>query len=193
MLRFVTIVFVVAITGCIAESPPPVSRVADGGSVDNAPVERLLTLMQQRLAVMHDVAQWKWNEKKPISDPQREQELLDRLVKSAKERDVDAEFARSFFTAQMTAAKAIQQADFDRWQAANQGEFADAPDLVTELRPRITQISDDLLDALSAVESQRDEAAFRRQVASRAAQIVVGESVTESIRATAIGPLVKTD
>jgi chorismate mutase len=167
--------------------------VADGGRVDSAHIDRFLTLMQQRLAVMHDVAKWKWNEKKSISDPQREQELLDRLVNSAKERDVDVEFARPFFTAHMTASKAIQQADFDHWQAENQGEFADAPDLVTELRPRITQISDDLLDALSAVESQRDDTAFRRQVASRAAQIVVGESVTESIRATAIGPLIKTD
>ena len=194
MTRFAALLFVVvAISGCLADSPPPVSKVADGGSVDDAQVDRLLTLMQQRLAVMHDVAKWKWNEKKAIADPAREQELLDRLVKSSKEHDVDADFARAFFTAQMTAAKAIQQADFDRWEATNQEPFDDAPDLVTELRPRITQISDELLDALAAVEGHRNDVVFQRAVESRATDLIGGEGVTATIRATVIGSLVQMD
>ncbi len=40
------------------------------------PVDKLLKLIQQRLLIAHDVARWKWNQKRPIEDLKREQELL---------------------------------------------------------------------------------------------------------------------
>src|SRR5262249_40615492 len=43
---------------------------------DLADLERLLRLMRQRLALMDNVARWKWNTGKPITDAHRERELL---------------------------------------------------------------------------------------------------------------------
>jgi len=61
------------------------------------------------------------------------------------------------------------------------------------LRPKITQISDDLLEALAAVEGHRNDAAFQRGVESRATDLITGEGITETIRATVIAPFLKVD
>jgi chorismate mutase len=41
-----------------------------------ADLYRLLCVMEKRLALMHDVARWKWKAGQPIDDPEREGELL---------------------------------------------------------------------------------------------------------------------
>ena len=152
-------------------------------------VDRLLDLMRQRLLVMHQVARWKWNTRQPIADPPREQALLAALLTRSRPHQLDPAFTRAFFSAQMEAAKQLQQADFDQWQAAQHGPFADVPDLATELRPRIDALSDDLLTALATVRPFLDDAATRNLVQQRAAVILTGDGITDGIRAAAIEPL----
>jgi uncharacterized protein (DUF302 family) len=45
-------------------------------------------------------------------------------------RELDPELVRSFFAAQLEAARLVQQADFDRWKANKQEPFADTKSLV---------------------------------------------------------------
>src|SRR5262245_39394913 len=55
-------------------------------STSSAALDRLLNLMRERLVLMHEVARWKWTEKRPIADPARERDLLDRLAARARDR-----------------------------------------------------------------------------------------------------------
>jgi hypothetical protein len=53
---------------------------------------------------------------------------------------------RPFFAAQMEAARLVQQSDFDRWKANEQGPFADTTSLAV-LRQRIDDLNRELIDA----------------------------------------------
>ena len=100
-----------AATGCRPADVPVAPRR------DLADLDRLLRLMEQRLALMHEVARWKWNAGKPITDPERERESLQSVVERGRGKGLDPDLVRSFFAAQMEAARLVQQADFDRWTA----------------------------------------------------------------------------
>src|SRR5262249_27224199 len=115
---------------------------------DLADLDRLLRLMQQRLTLMHEVARWKWNAGQPITDPQRERELLHSVVERGRGKGLDPEQVRSFYSAQMEAARVVQQADIDRWKANKQEPFADTTSLAV-LRQRIDQLNRELIDALA--------------------------------------------
>ena len=77
---------------------------------DLATLDRLLRLMQQRLTLMHEVARWKWNAGQPVTDAERERELLHSVVEGGRGKGLDPELVRSFFAAQLEAARLVQQA-----------------------------------------------------------------------------------
>jgi chorismate mutase len=170
--------------GCARPEPSTGSR---------APAEtaiiRLLDLMRQRLLLMHDVARWKWNTRRPIADPERERASLDDIAARRPSYQVSAELTRAFFIAQIEAAKRMQQDDFQRWQAEKRGQFADVPDLALHVRPKIDALNNDLLAALAVVEPFLPDEAVRRQIRRRAAEILTGEGMTDVVRDTAIQPL----
>ncbi|MFO0928318.1 MAG: gamma subclass chorismate mutase AroQ [Gemmataceae bacterium] len=114
-----------------------------------AAVDRLLARMNERLAVMPDVARWKWNMRRPITDPPRERALLDDVARRGAARGLDPAFVRRFFAAQIDAAKEMQQAAIARW-TADGGPVVPVRDL-SSLRMRIDQINSALLDELPAV------------------------------------------
>ncbi|MEM7226561.1 MAG: gamma subclass chorismate mutase AroQ [Pseudomonadota bacterium] len=103
--------------------------------------QALVDAMTERLALMEPVARYKWNAGRPIEDLAREQVVLDKVVESAGAAGVDVDFARSFFQAQIAAAKEIQQRNFDRWAANGQGKFAQVRDLNSDLRPAIIALT----------------------------------------------------
>jgi chorismate mutase-like protein len=107
--------------------------------------------MKQRLDLMHDVARVKWNTKSPIHDPQREEESLRILVEEGKARGLDPNYTREFFTAQMNAAKLVQESDHERWRAEGRGPFTDAIEL-TLLRQRLDSLNGALLSAIVRVQ-----------------------------------------
>jgi len=77
---------------------------------DLADLDRLLRLMRQRLALMQEVARCKWNACLPVTDAQRERELLHSVVERGRGKGLDPELVRSFFAAQLEAARLVQQA-----------------------------------------------------------------------------------
>jgi chorismate mutase len=121
-----------------------------GCSVRPAPGGKLVGLMKERLGLMHDVARWKWNEKRPIDDPERERVLLDDVARRGEEYGLDAGFVREFFADQIEAAKEVQRADFDRWTEEKRGRFDRARDLA-DLRKEIDRVNGELLAALAEV------------------------------------------
>ncbi|CAN5159676.1 hypothetical protein BH10PLA2_BH10PLA2_08620 [soil metagenome] len=157
--------------------------------VERTDVDGLLRLIEQRLALMDDVARWKWNESQPVTDPKREQELLEKVVERGQGRGLDPELVRSFFAAQMEAARSIQQADFERWTAQKQKPFADATSL-TGLRQRIDAINDQLIDALVQVTPRLKTASMQQELRRRSQEILKAPGMAE-VRDKVIAPLMK--
>jgi chorismate mutase len=152
-----------------------------------ADLNRLLRLMKQRLTLMHEVARWKWNAGQPITDPKRERELLQSVVKRGRGKGLDRDRVRSFFAAQMEAARLVQQADFERWKANKQGPFAN-PTSLAVLRQRIDELNRDLIDALAEVCPRLSERTVQQALPERAKEIVTGNRLA-GVRETAIAPL----
>lgn len=59
--------------------------------------DRLLRLVDERLAIASDVAKDKWTSGNPIDAPAREVQILDRVVVEARRAGIDETFAQSFF------------------------------------------------------------------------------------------------
>jgi chorismate mutase-like protein len=150
-------------------------------------LDRLLRLMGQRLTLMHDVARSKWNARQPIAAPQRERELLRRVVEQGRARGLDPKFVESFFVAQMQAARLVEQADFDHWKTVKQMPFNGTTSLPI-LRRRIDNLNRELLDVLADVSPVLSSAAIQQALPQRAEKILVGVCPA-AVRHTAIAPL----
>jgi chorismate mutase len=153
-------------------------------------VDRLLDLMRQRLLVQHEVARSKWHARLPITDPKREQELLDRAEPQARDLGLEPGFVREFFRAQMRAGKLVQQADFDAWQRGDSTPPADGPDLKA-LRLRIDGLNRKLLQALKEAGPSLREATGRRAVQTRADAVLQGPGITPEVRQAAFAPFLR--
>jgi chorismate mutase-like protein len=127
---------------------------------DLAKLDRLLRAMEKRLALMHEVARWKWNAGQPVTDLKRERELLQSVVERGRGKGLDPDLVRSFFTAQMEAGRLVQQADFERWKA-NKEPFADTTSLAV-LRQRIDDLNRELIDALAEIRPKPLQESGRR-------------------------------
>jgi serine protease Do len=153
-------------------------------------VEHVLKLMQQRLALMKDVAGAKWSAKLPIADPQREAELTDQLVKKGQELGLAAGLVRGFMSAQLDASRQVQENFFEQWRKQNEVPKKGA-NLHTELRPRIEQVSIELLTALARLQPHLEQAAVRERLRDRAPALLAGEGITDAVREQALAPLMQ--
>jgi chorismate mutase len=170
-----------AATGCRpADVPAPPRR-------DLATLDRLLRLMEKRLALVHEVARWKWSAGRPIADPEREREVLQNAVERGRGKGLDPDLVRRFFAAQMEAARLVQQADLDRWKASQQPSFADTTSLAV-LRQRIDEVNRELIDALAEVCPRLAERAVQQALPQRAKEILTDDGRAE-VRETVIAPL----
>jgi len=154
---------------------------------DLADLDRLLRLMEQRLTLMHDVARWKWNAGQPITDPQRERELLQRVIERGRGKGLDQDLVRGFFAAQMEAARLVQQADFDHWRANKQEPLAETTSLAL-LRQRIDDLNGELIDALGEVRPWLFGQTVQQALPQRAEEILAGNGLA-GVRDPAIAPL----
>ncbi|NVJ96947.1 MAG: gamma subclass chorismate mutase AroQ [Alphaproteobacteria bacterium] len=118
----------------------------------NLKVAALRHAIANRLAVMADVARYKWNNKLPIEAPQREAKIIDATVRRATKMDLDPAFARKAVSMQMAASKLLQQELFDAWTAHNQPAFTEVPSLADEIRPKIDVLTGQLLEAAGQAE-----------------------------------------
>ncbi|HEX6243097.1 MAG TPA: chorismate mutase, partial [Polyangiales bacterium] len=93
-----------------------------------ADVDALFELLSQRLALMPEVAAAKWKMKQPISDPAREQALLDGSDTASRAAGLEPDPVRALLSLQMQWARTLQAQAFDRWSRG------DAPPPARELK-----------------------------------------------------------
>lgn len=149
--------------------------------------EHLLDLINQRLAIMFDVARTKWNTKAPVEDLARERALLAGVAEEGRGFGLDPADTTRFFAAQIEASKIIQRSCFREWEAEQRGPFPDAPDLIRELRPKITAVGRDLLIALAAF---RTSGGIPPEELQKLAVVkLIGNGITDEVREAAIKPL----
>lgn len=148
-------------------------------------LEPLRRLMDERLALMSDVARYKWNVKSAIEDLPREQKIIDGLKAEALMLGVPANWAERFFRAQIEAAKVIQREHFLRWEQAGAGRLADAPDLATVIRPRLDALTPQLLRELAATWPALADPAQRERIATvmHGMRIAASSSAAASVAA----------
>ncbi|MCE9534133.1 MAG: gamma subclass chorismate mutase AroQ, partial [Planctomycetes bacterium] len=144
-MAYLLVPLLLGLTSCRPAPPPK--------SADPATIDRLLRAMNARLAVMEEVAKFKWAGKKPIADPDREAALLHEMEELAKEQGLAPTDARWFFAAQIEAAKVVQENLIEQWRKENQSPSKNAVDLV-ELRKRIDTLNRELLKELAEYRKQ---------------------------------------
>ncbi|MBN9415582.1 hypothetical protein ABS71_04235 [bacterium SCN 62-11] len=109
-------------------------------------IDKLLLLMQKRLALAPTVAQVKWNNHLPIDDPVREEQILEKAP----------EAQRAFLRAQFEASKTIQQQCRQNWVSQHTSTFPTAPSLA-EIRVQLDQVTGDMLQALEAARPELEQ------------------------------------
>src|SRR3982751_2159773 len=90
------------LAGCAAQPAP----------ADLAPVDRLLTLINERLSYMDDVARNKWNSGAPIEDLAREAQIIADIGAQSPSYGLSPDVAKEFMRAQIEASKIIQHRRF---------------------------------------------------------------------------------
>lgn len=139
-----------ATTSSVTEPPAGSQTSAESTHSDvDAPAGTLWMLSLQRLALMPDVARWKFNRSLPVSVPEREQKLLTELVEQGRTLNLPPSVVQPFFEAQFELARSIQQRLIDDWTRTKHPPFDSVPDLDKELRPAITRLSTELLKTLA--------------------------------------------
>jgi cyclohexadienyl dehydratase len=112
-------------------------------------------LISQRLALMKDVAAYKWANGLAIEDLPREAVVLAAAKRSGLVYSLTVASVEALFVAQINAAKEIQRHWFEQWQ---QGVRAPtAPNLAGSLRPRLLELGDQILVAAARAVDTGDD------------------------------------
>lgn len=154
-------------------------------------IDRILTLIGQRLGYMDDVARNKWNSGAPIEDLPREREIIDSLGKQAAGYGLDSGIARDFFRAQIEASKIIQRTRFAEWRVQNQPPFKNLPDLRDKIRPALDALTPELMQSLATAQPVLQSTGGAALVNARSKIIIVVPASDFAARDEAISPLVR--
>lgn len=151
-------------------------------------VDGLIAQVEQRLAIAPDVAMAKWNSEAPINAPEREAQILERVVVEAQQQGVDQQLARAFFQDQFDASKAVQQQLHQQWQQASQPPFDNPPDLASDIRPQLDTLTPQLIQSLHEYQMLESEPAAQQYLEDRAASAVADHEYAEALE-TALSSL----
>lgn len=152
-------------------------------------IDRLVELIEFRLDLMESVARWKRDQNRPIEDPDREQALLGSLRAGAEKRGLAVAPVERFFEAQFAAAKKVQRFWFAKWEDDPPASKDAVADLVTEIRPKLSKLSERMLDALVECAPFAEEADWQAAVRQRTEVRLNAEYVTEAMRRDLLVPL----
>jgi cyclohexadienyl dehydratase len=126
-----------------SSEPEPASLVEESTLVD-----RVLTLEDQRLALMPAVAAWKWQHHTAVSDPARERIVIRGSAQLAEPLGLDPVPIERLFELQIRLARDVESASEEGWHRHGFTFPAPVPDLARELRPRLDRLTGELLRAL---------------------------------------------
>lgn len=143
--------------------PRPIQHNAEDINLsDNArhKIERLFSIINERLSLMPEMAQLKLKLEQPVLDQSREQVVMDKAISYADTIKLDRELAQHFIKVQMDIAKLLQkQVQAPSVLPAEQAELRKQ-----ELRDRLIALTPIMLDALKVIQDDLELVAFRSAV-----------------------------
>src|SRR5882757_3656338 len=125
---------------------------------EDAAVERILDLADQRLAVMPAVAAVKWQTHAPILDPPRETAVIQRAQDLGTPLGLVSDPVKRLFELQARLAREVQSALHEEWKVHG-FSYSEPVTTLAALRPRLDGLTIDLLQAiyLAAPVLQKDD------------------------------------
>jgi chorismate mutase len=120
---------------------------AQAGTPSPAPasLQPLLVTMNERLNIADLVALTKWDSHKPIQDSVREAQVIANARKQAVTRKLNPDEVAELIAAQIEANKLVQYGLLAQWQAAGKAPDMPRPDLANQIRPRLDELQNRLL------------------------------------------------
>ena len=115
-------------------------------------MDRLATLMAERIQLSEDIATYEWNHKLPIDNHVMEKALLDERVLQAKAAGVDEELAQRFFIAQVEALNTACIDHFETWVKKDVHKHPYTPEIAA-LNQKLDQVDHKLIVALKELQS----------------------------------------
>lgn len=110
-------------------------------------IQTLLSLVERRLALMPEVAAWKFTRGQGVVDEQRERDVLARWEASAGALGVERQAGRKFMEEQIFAARALQELLISDWRSGRSATPT-ARDLQREIRPELDRVGLAMLAAV---------------------------------------------
>jgi cyclohexadienyl dehydratase len=166
VLRALAILFLLLLTASAGAQPAFADPDAD--------VREVFRLIGERLRLMRDVAAWKHLHREPVVDPAREQQVLEHTVQQATAVGLEPQSARELIALQIRLAVRVQMSLTKTWQSGASSPLH-APDLKTELRPRLDEIGGQLLRALALAAPRLSEPGIAARLVADARAIDVPE------------------
>jgi len=124
-----------------------------------SPAETSLTeLMASRLEISREVAWIKFLNHLPVRDPQREAELVNRMVTEGQAYGLKPQTVEAFFTAQIQASCLVQKESIRYWKRGGTLPAYAPRDLKKDIRPELDKIGANILRELARVEGQKTTA-----------------------------------
>ena len=109
------------------------------------PLDKLVELVVQRLALAHDVAAVKYANGQPIDDRVREEEILQAVASAPGASGPCRQTEIQFFRDQIEASKVIQRGLHHRWHAHPEEVPAAYLSLAAEARPKLDRITTQIM------------------------------------------------
>ncbi|MGH3791527.1 MAG: chorismate mutase [Pseudonocardiaceae bacterium] len=150
-----TIAASVGLLGCSAAMAPTAGHDEPLLALTDVAAQRVqladTDVAAQRVQLADTVAAAKWGTDAPITDPTREQAVLDAV---ATKLSIDPVLARAVFTDQIEANKAVQYGLYAHWRTHPDQAPTTRPEL-SQVRPILDHLTDQLLTGLTATQQLR--------------------------------------
>lgn len=146
--------------------------------------DRFLSLLDARLDISDEVARAKWNSGAAIEDPEREDAVMSAFAQRAAELGLDPKLAKDFMRRQIEASKRRQRHLHEEWKKKRQGPFPHAPNLAQDIRPRLDQLSQALIETLLQLQSLEETAP---ELLLWRAEVLWGSGSRDPARSEALG------
>lgn len=159
-----------------------------GNPVDPG-VVTLYQLVNQRLLYMKDVAAYKWHNQLPIEDLPRERLVIENATSYAREMGLEKHASRSFFLAQIDAAKVIQRNWFSAWEQDSSSAPDSTKSLSDEIRPGLIRLGNQIIVQLELILKSGRELPWAKQRAAFA-EVLQTEKLDDASRTKLFDALV---
>jgi cyclohexadienyl dehydratase len=176
--------------GLVLLGMPVASALSDEHfASDQAGIERLIGLIDQRLAMMPAVAAAKWARGAAITDAARERAVIEQAARLGRRLGLEEGGLDGLFALEVRLAREAEERLHARWHAQGFDYSGPLADLDASLRPELDRVTSAQLRALVLVRPVLQQPAFERRYADLAQAILPAERWSEADRRQLLGAL----